>query len=384
METVKFGIIGLGNMGLLHARNFQEGRCGPAARLAAVCDRNREVLDRFSDLATFADAAELIRAPEVDAVIIATQHVSHPELGIAALEAGKHILVEKPLAVDAAAARELLAVARTRPDRVCGAVFNQRTDPRFQRLKAMVDGGELGRVQRIQWTITDWFRTQAYYESSYWRGTWAGEGGGLLINQCPHNLDLLTWIFGSPARVRAFARIGGFHDIEVEDTINAYLEFPDGATALFSATTGEAPGVNRLEVAGDQGLVVIEPGRFSWSRNRQSAADCIRRSESGFTRPETETHELTFEGPPPHHAAVIANFADAVLHGAPLIAPLASGLPSLELGNAMLLSHFQDRTVDLPLDADAFRELLGKKMKTSVVPPKGKKKPPPADFDKSF
>lgn len=383
MKALRWGIIGMGNMGASHARNILDGRCG-RSELSAVCDRNPEALAPFSGVRAVSNPEELVEAPDVDAVLIATQHPTHVDLGRAVLEAGKPLLMEKPLAVHKQEAEILLAAAENRPDLACGIVFNQRTDPRFQKLRGMVRDGELGRIQRIQWTLTDWFRTQSYYRSSYWRATWAGEGGGLLINQCPHNLDLLTWIFGTPRRVQAACQIGGTHDIEVEDAVHAFMEFDAGCWGIFTSTTGEAPGVNRLEVAGEHGLVVLEPGRFQFTRNGTSSIEYIKTATSGFTKPETRAETFAFEEPAGQHAAVVANFAEAVLEGAPLIAPLSSGLASLELGNAMILSHFTGAPVGLPLDGAAYAALLDRLKEASRVPEKGPRQPPPEDFRSSF
>ena len=373
----------MGNMGVVHAQNLLDGLCG-RAELAAVCDRNLEVLSRFPDVPHFADAQQMLNARDVEAVLIATQHPSHVVLGQAVLDAGLPLLLEKPLAVHKAEAELLLRASRGRPDLVCGIVFNQRTDPRFAHLRTMVKNGTLGAIQRIQWTLTDWFRTEAYYKSSYWRATWAGEGGGLLINQCPHNLDLLTWIFGMPRQVSAKCQIGGSHEIEVEDAVHAFLEYPEGAWGVFTSTTGEAPGVNRLEVAGEQGLVVIEPESFKWIQNEVSSQDFIRDATSGFTKPPHHEQTLDFDSLSNPHAEVVSNFAEAVLNGAELIAPLESGLPSLELGNAMILSHFSGEPVSLPLDGARYAKLLDQLKAASIVPAKGAKGGPPSDFKASF
>ncbi|MDD5351134.1 MAG: Gfo/Idh/MocA family oxidoreductase, partial [Chthoniobacteraceae bacterium] len=246
MNPIRFGIAGLGNMGGIHARSLLEGQI-PRAVLAAVADPVAD-LTPFAGAKPFRSTEEMIASGEIDAILIATPHFAHVPLGIAALERGLHVLVEKPISVDKAAAQSLLA-AHTNPAQVFGAMFNQRTDPHFRKIRELIRNGELGAIRRVNWTITNWFRTDAYYNSGGWRATWSGEGGGVLLNQCPHNLDLFQWLFGMPAKVRAHCHFGRYHDIEVEDDVTAYLEYANGATASFITSTGEYPGTNRLEIA---------------------------------------------------------------------------------------------------------------------------------------
>ncbi len=261
-------------MGAHHARTVATGLV-PGCTLAAVADTNERRTAEFPDLPSFSDGRALIRSGHADAVLIATPHYSHVPLGVAALAAGLHVLMEKPIAVDVTGARRLLA-AHKDPDQIFAAMFNQRTDPHYQKVRELVRSGELGALHRISWTITDWFRTHAYYASSPWRATWAGEGGGVLINQCVHNLDLFVWMFGQPARVRSLCQLGRFHDIEVEDNVAAIFEFADRTLATFNTSTGEAPGTNRLEVAAERGRLVLEDNRLTLERNERPATEFSR------------------------------------------------------------------------------------------------------------
>jgi predicted dehydrogenase len=236
-------------------------------------------------------------------------------------------------------------------------MYNQRTDPRYRRLRELIRSGELGAVRRINWIITDWFRTQAYYSSGRWRASWAGEGGGVLLNQSPHQLDLWWWLFGQPASVRAFCQFGRFHQIEVEDSVTAFLEYANGTQGVFITTTGEAPGTNRLEVAADRGKVVIEGSSLKWTRTAAPVAEWCASHPKGFEAPPVEQREL------------LQNFADAILDGTPLLAPAAEGIHSLELANAMLYSTFTDATVPLPLDAAAYAAALQQKIAVSKFTP---------------
>jgi predicted dehydrogenase len=294
-----------------------------------------------------------------------------------------HVLVEKPISVHKADGERLIAAHQGRRQ-VFAAMFNQRTDPLYQKIRAMVQGGELGEVRRINWIITDWFRTEAYYASGGWRATWAGEGGGILLNQCPHNLDLLQWIFGQPQRVRAFCRFGRYHDIEVEDDVTAYMEFSNGASGVLITSTGEAPGTNRLEITAEGGRVVCEDSRILLTRNAVPMSEFSRKASQAFARPETTVSSFAFPDRGGQHNEVLQNFADAILDDRPLIAPAAEGLRSVELANAMLLSTWLHKTVELPLDAVAFQGLLEQQIKNSRFIKKTVSTATNEDFTKSF
>ena len=250
MEKVRFGIIGIGNMGTGHVESIAGGHIENAV-LTAVCDVKEDrlafVTEKYgADIATFTDYKELLASGLVDAILIATPHYLHPVIAIEAFEAGLHVLSEKPIGVYTKKVMEMYEVAKAHPDQVFGIMYNQRTNPRYQKMREMLQGGELGELQRVVWIITNWYRTQSYYNSSAWRATWEGEVGGVLLNQCPHNLDLWQWICGMPKRVCGFLSFGKYHNIEVEDDATIYAEYANGATGLFISTTGEAPGTNRL------------------------------------------------------------------------------------------------------------------------------------------
>jgi predicted dehydrogenase len=364
METVKLGIVGIGSMGTIHAQSVVDGNI-PRCKLTAVCDPKVERINKFPSAEGFVSADDFLRSSETDAVLIATPHYSHTSIGIQVLETGKHLLVEKPISVHKADAERLIAAHR-RSNQVFAAMFNQRTDPFFLKLRRLVQSGELGQVRRVNWTITNWFRTEAYYQSSDWRATWAGEGGGVLLNQCPHNLDLYQWIFGMPSTVRAFCRFGRYHEIEVEDDVTAHLEYSDGMTAVISTSTGEAPGSNRLEVAAERGKVVIENDQFLFTRNEVPASEFSKTDPGRFSAPATWDVRIPIEGHGAQHNGILTNFVAAILDGAPLIAPAKEGINSLELANSFLLSSLENRSVQLPIDAALFEQHLKKLVASSV------------------
>lgn len=367
MKHVRIGIIGVGNMGSNHVRCLLDGRI-KQAELAAVCDIDPARLELFPGISkSFARSQDLIRSGLVDAVLIATPHYDHTTIGIDALQQGLHVLTEKPISVHKADCQRLISAYQKRPRKkqVFSAMFNQRTDPHYQRIRQIIQAGELGELRRVNWIITDWFRPEIYYASGGWRATWRGEGGGVLLNQCPHNLDLLQWLCGMPKRVQAYCHFGKFHDIEVEDEVTAYLEYPNGATGVFVTTTGEAPGTNRLEIAGTRGKITAEAGQVTFIRNEAPADEFCLTSKALFDAPPTWRCDIPVNGWGGQHAEVLQNFVDAILEGKTLIAPAVEGIHSVELANAMLLSTWKKQTIELPLNAAVYERELKKRISTS-------------------
>ncbi len=381
MKNVKFGIVGLGNMGSVHAKSLLVGHV-TRATLAAICDENAAKLEPFESVKKFSSSDALIASGEVDAILVATPHYSHTTIGAAALKAGIHTLVEKPISVHKADCERLIA-AHTDKSVIFGAMFNQRTDRYYQKIRSLIQSGELGQIRRVNWIITNWFRTEAYYASGGWRATWKGEGGGVLLNQCPHNIDLFQWMFGMPSKVRAHASLGRYHNIEVEDDVTAYFEYPDGKTAVFITSTGEAPGTNRLEITAERGRLVYENDQLSYLRNEQEMTDFSRTTKNAFSTPEKWEVKIPAYNHGGQHNEIIQNFTDAVLDGTALLAPGAEGIHSVELANSMLFSALNDRTVDLPLDAPEYEEFLKKLIAESRYE-KAEVVKAEVDFAKSF
>src|ERR1043166_7475442 len=384
MKSVRLGIIGMGNIGKHHAGYLLDGRV-PRADLVAVCSTSPAKLDgyRARGLKIFDAGEKLVRSGDVDAVIIATPHYQHTPLGITALEAGLHVMVEKPISAHKADAERLVAAARNHPRLKFSGMFQLRVEPRYQQIQKLIRDGDLGDTVRMSWLITDWFRTEAYYASGGWRATWKGEGGGVLLNQCLHQLAMLQWLCGMPSRGRRFCQLGRFHDIEVEDNVNCYLEWANGATGIFVSSTGEAPGTNRFEIVGTRGKLVLENDKLTFTRNDTDMIEFSRTAKSAFTKPEVQICETPFENSPNAHAIIMQNFVDAILDGTPLIAPGADGMGSVELANVLLYSSLIDSPVKLPLDGAAWEkklnELIAKsKLEKKVVEIKAD------DFTKSF
>ncbi|MDE2952369.1 MAG: Gfo/Idh/MocA family oxidoreductase [Chloroflexota bacterium] len=362
-EKVKLGIVGLGNMGTVHVRHVLDL---PNTELVAVCDKNERKLQAVAagtGVARFRDYRQMLDSAAPDGLIIATPHYDHPDMSIAAFERGIHVLVEKPIAVHVNEAQRMIdayhAFKKRMPDLVFAAMFMQRTWGHWRKIKAMIERGELGKLIRCTWIITDWFRTQYYYDSGGWRATWSGEGGGVLMNQCPHNLDLYQWLVGAPARIHGFASFGKHHQIEVEDEATAYLEHDNGMIGHFITTTGESPGTNRLEISGEHGKLVYESDELIFYRNHWSSIKQLRESQKGFDKVPCQREIVDYErGGKGGHELVIANFADAILTGSDLIAPAEEGLHSIMINNGIILSAHKRETVSLPIDGDEFVDLL--------------------------
>lgn len=358
---VRLGIIGCGNMGSAHIRNILAGKC-PRLEVTAAADRRESrrawVREQIPGAAIFTEGSDLIHSGLCDAVLIATPHYQHPGLAKEAFEAGLHVMCEKPAGVYTLQVREMNDAADAHPELTFGMMFNQRTNCVYRKLKQMLDGGELGQIKRINWIVTDWYRTQFYYDSGAWRATWAGEGGGVLLNQCPHQMDLMQWLFGLPSRVRAFCHEGKWHDIEVEDDVTAYLEYPNGATGVFITTTGDAPGTNRLEVTGTLGKLVCENDELTFWRLAQDERTWCGACQQGFEKPPVERVSVETDGENPQHVGVLNAFADHIENGGPLVADGREGIRGLMLSNAIHLSGWKGETVELPIDEEAFLELL--------------------------
>ena len=379
-DKVNLGIVGMGNMGAVHVRHALEL---PNTNLVAICDTDERKLQAATEetgVARFHDYQQMLNTAPLDGVIIATPHYAHPDMSIAAFERGLHVLVEKPIAVHVNEARRMIAAyedyKKQQPNLVFAAMFMQRTWGHWRQIKAMIERGELGKLIRCSWIITDWFRTQQYYDSGDWRATWRGEGGGVLMNQCPHNLDLYQWLVGAPARIHGFASFGKHHRIEVEDEVTAYLEHDNGMVGHFITTTGESPGTNRLEITGENGKLVYEAslgagGKSSdeivFFRNQWSSIKQLRESDKGFDKVPCQREKVAFQ----HHGKqghelIIENFAAAILQGSELIAPAAEGLASIMINNGIILSAHKRQTVSLPIDGDEFADLLQRYIEESA------------------
>ena len=368
MKIVKVGIVGIGNMGGTHLACIMDGKI-EGMTVRAVCDIDADKLhaakEKYPMPETYTDYKEMLTKADIDAAIIAVPHPLHAEVGIFAFAHGKHVLVEKPMDIALSAGERLCVAARESGKLFC-IMLNQRTSPLFREARRLVQSGELGQLKRTVWLVTNWYRTDAYYASGAWRASWRGEGGGLLLNQAAHNLDLWQWICGMPTAVTAHCNIGRFHDIEVEDEAVLYAEFADGATGVFVSSTGDLPGTNRLEIVGTRGKIVIEGGTLKHWTLPESERDICAQSPESFPHVETAYAELT-PGKGGAHAGILQNFTDAILHGEALISPGCDGLAQLTLINAAYLSAWRGSArIELPFDTALYDRLLAARVAHSV------------------
>ena len=370
MEKIKLGIIGIGNMGSGHASNIKDGKC-PEIELLAIADSNPERLDwakqqNYAEGITYFDnALEMLDSGMINACLVAVPHYDHTKYAIACMKRGIHVMVEKPAGVYTKQVREMNDEAEKHPDVVFGMMFNQRTNCLYRKLRELVQSGDYGQIRRTNWIITDWYRPQAYYDSGNWRATWAGEGGGVLLNQCPHQLDLWQWICGMPVKVEAHLHFGKWHDIEVEDDVTAYVEYANGATGVFITTTGDAHGTNRFEIQMDRAKLVVENDKLIMTEYEMTEQEFSKTNTQPFATVGSTTREVETDGENPQHIGVLNAWADAILHGGRLVADGKEGINGLTLSNAMHLSAFLGKTVEIPLDEELYYQELMKRIAAS-------------------
>jgi len=367
-KKIRLGIIGVGNMGTGHIKNIEAGKC-PEIELAAVADINPDKEKWIKEnvnhpIPFFATAEEMMDSGAVDAVLVATPHYGHPVYAIAAMKRGIPVLIEKPAGVYTKQVREMIAVADETKVPLA-IMMNQRTNCIYRKMREIIQSGEMGAIKRTNWIITDWYRTQAYYDSGDWRATWSGEGGGVLMNQCPHQLDLWQWICGMPKTISAHMYFGKWHDIEVEDDVTIFAEYANGATGTFITTTGDCPGTNRFEVTLEKGKLIAENGKLLQWVSEESTAEWTKTCKEGFRKFPLEYREVETDGKNEQHSGVLNAFAAHILRGEPLVADGREGINGLSISNASHLSVWTGKTVELPLNDDEYLEELMKRVKTS-------------------
>ncbi|MEG1125225.1 MAG: Gfo/Idh/MocA family oxidoreductase [Oscillospiraceae bacterium] len=387
MEKIRLGIIGIGAQGGAYA-GFLTGKGGfpgmPAPKapehvvLGALCDIDPAVkakyTEKYPDVAFFDDYKDMIASGKVDAVVTTVPHYLHPEMAIYAIEHGMNVLVEKPAGVYAKAVREMNECAAKHPEVTFGIMFNQRTNKLYQQLRELVASGELGQIRRANWIINSWWRPDSYYQQSAWRATWGGEGGGVLVNQAPHQLDLFQWICGIPCKVYGKVKYGSHRDIIVDNDVTAVLEYPNGATGTFITCTHDPIGTDRLEIDLDKGKIVVENSKtatitrlvkseddMNGSMSMMDVAMLMRSNTGASDFMTTETIENE-DGWGLQHITVMENFAQHIISGTPLLAPGSDGINGVNLANAILLSSWLGKEVDLPVDEEVYVKELNKQI----------------------
>ena len=370
MEKIKLGIIGIGNMGSGHASNIKNGEC-PDIEIVAIADNNPVRLEWAKEqgygenIAYFDDAIDMLDSGKIDSCLVAVPHYDHTFFAVECMKRGIHVMVEKPAGVYTKQVKDMNEEAAKHPEVVFGMMFNQRTNCVYRKLRELVQSGEYGQIRRTNWIITNWYRPQAYYNSGGWRATWSGEGGGVLLNQCPHQLDLWQWICGMPKTVHAHLHYGKWHDIEVEDDVTAYVEYENGATGVFVTSTGDPHGTNRLEILMDRAKFVVENDVLVMKEFEVSEPEFSKTNTAVFASPKGKTITVETDGKNPQHVGVLNAFADAILRGGKLVADGTDGINGLTLSNAMHLSSFLGRAVEIPFDDELYYSELMKRVATS-------------------
>ena len=370
MKKIKLGIIGIGNMGSVHAKNIIEGKC-PEIEICAIADIDPKRIERAKqqgygdNVAYFDDGIAMLDSGLIDSCLIAVPHYDHTSLAIECMKRSINIMLEKPAGVYTKQVLEMNAEAEKHPEVVFGMMFNQRTNPLYKKLRELVHSGKYGQIRRTNWLITTWYRPQAYYNSGGWRATWAGEGGGVLLNQCPHQLDLWQWICGMPIKVDAHLHYGKWHDIEVEDDVTAYVEYENGATGVFITSTGDAHGTNRFEIQMDKAMFVVENDVLTVCEYEMTEQEFSKTNTKLFARVNAEKFKVEIDEKNSGHVGVLNAWVDAILHGGELIADGREGINGLVLSNAMHLSSFLNKEIALPLDDELYYEELKKRIASS-------------------
>ena len=365
MEKIRFGIVGVGNQGSTYMLKLFDREKIKNGVVTAVCDINPAKIEAIREktanenVTYFSDYETMLDSGLCDAVLIEVPHYSHPEMVEQALKRNIHVICEKPAGVYTKQVKEMNAAAEQSSAKFA-MMFNQRTNCLYRKMREIVRSGGIGELQRVTWIITDWYRTQQYYDSGSWRATWEGEGGGVLINQCPHQIDLVQWVVGElPETVNAFCQYGKWHDIEVEDEVTAYFRYKNGATGVFITTTGETPGTNRFEISGSKGKLLCENGKLLWYKNEVDGMEWSKTAKEGFKKPKCEKIEVETDGLNPQHEGIINNFANALLGMEPFFVEGKEGIHGVELMNAIELSGWNNgEEIRIPVDEDRYlREL---------------------------
>lgn len=368
MEKVRIGIIGIGNMGSDHVQRLEKGDV-PEMVAAAVCDINPERLEwaekNYPDIPRFDDAEKMMDSGLVDAILVAVPHYDHPRLSIMGMKKGLHVMCEKPAGVYTKQVKEMNEVSKQCNVKF-GMMFNQRTNCLYRKLREIVQSGTYGEIRRTSWIINSWYRSQNYYDSGAWRATWSGEGGGVLLNQCPHQLDLWQWICGMPSKVYTKMHFGKWHDIEVEDDVTTYVEYPNGAVGTFTTTTGDPHGANRFEITLDRARIVCEGTTIKIWEFEIPTSEHIKTS-IGFAQPTIlAEHVINCTGSNEQHNGVLKAFAAAILRDEPMTADGTEGINGLTLSNAMHLSAWLNKDIEIAtFDDELYYNELMKRVATS-------------------
>lgn len=379
MKKLRFGIIGYGAQGSMYASFIEQGMV-ESMELVAICDideaKQKKLTETFPNKKIYSDYKKMITSGEVDAIITTVPHFLHPEMAMFALKNAVHVLNEKPAGVYTKQVKALNEFVASKREVTYAMMFNQRNNPLYQKIKKIVEDGEIGPIRRTNWLITTWWRPQPYYDQSPWRATWGGEGGGVLVNQAPHQLDLIQWIAGVPTKVYSKIKHGFRRDIAVEDEVTALMEYENGATGVFVTCTHDLLGTDRLEILGDKGKIVVEDSKTVTVKrlkesentlNKNMDMEDVKRLFMGQMNTEDlySTETFTEESAwGEQHSGVLENFARHILYGDDLLAPGEEGINGVRLANAIHLSTWTGEEISLKdFDDDLYLNELNKRIK---------------------
>lgn len=370
----RLAVIGIGRMGGRHARNIFKGVVKHAT-LAAVCDTDEKVLEAFCTkykVKGYTDRIKMLEEVKPDGVIIATPHYSHVEIAKDCLAKDTDFLIEKPVSVTVKEAQELKELLDKKPDVIGALMLNQRTNRMYAKAKELIEAGKIGQIKRVNFIVTDWYRSQYYYNMGGWRASWSGEGGGTLINQCVHQLDIWQWIVGMPDKIYAVCKTVG-RDITTENDVTAIMSY-EGFEGVFTASTHELPGTNRLEIAGENGKIVIDKRKMRYYLNKypepivnQRAKHDYGNREDKKSKKRTYTYgllRLIYDAINGQQARVLNNFVEvlATRDKSRLIADVNDGINGLSIINAINMSAWKGAQVKVPVDTQEYVIALNKKI----------------------
>ncbi|MBZ8171714.1 Gfo/Idh/MocA family oxidoreductase [Staphylococcus cohnii] len=376
MKKIRLGIIGLGAQGSTYAEFIKAGKI-PQIEIGAICDINTEkkseVEKQYPNVPFYNDYIAMLESGDVDAIVTTVPHYLHTDIGKEALQRDIHALLEKPADIYAEKVKEISELAASKPHLTFAIFFNQRTNPLYQKVKSLIDAGEIGNIRRTNWIITTWWRPQAYYDQSSWRATWSEEGGGVLVNQAPHQIDLLQWLCGMPKSVFSNIKYGYQRDLAVDDDVTTILDYGNGATGVFITCTHDIIGTDRLEITGDKGKILVEDSKTITLTRLKESETQMNRNMTWKEAAEIfkgngleniyEQETLEFESVwGEQHMNVLENFAANIIDDTPLIAPGKDGINGVNLVNAIYLSSWTGKEVTVPVNPSEFKNALNKQI----------------------
>lgn len=363
-DKIRVALVGVGVMGSKYADMIVSGEVKNMV-LTGVVARNLKAQEWAAILVNaeglhpnvYRDVDDMFaHADDFDAVIIVTPHKTHEEIAVRAFELGKHVLCDKPAGATIGQAQNMTAASK-QYDKVYGMIFHQHRYPKYLYIKQALENGELGELKRMLMVNSRYFRTAHYHQSGSWRSSWNGEGGGALINQGAHILDIWQWLFGMPQKIYAEIPFGKYNEFKVDDEATISMRYENGATGVFMLTTGEAVWQERLEIVGTKGRMLLEDDILHIYRYSKDSTEYIATEDVNSREHLAITEEvINFGKAEEPYVEILENFAEAVISGdsSILIAPGEEAINQLMLTNGAYCSAWKGMPVCLPLDAEEY------------------------------